>query len=136
MTDLTLATGVTLVQQDPGKKGDRKMTALPPPTLESPPSRPWYNRVPVWVWIVGVIAIALGVQAVVTGGFIDDDDPSPSEAFCNDLDDGYTLMNLWPRDVDPADFASDSYGRIAVSCPDHLEPNRAYFAQWGIDIDA
>lgn len=55
-----------------------------------------------------------------------------AEAFCSDLDDGLTMMNLWPRDMDPEEFADDAWGYVATTCPEHYEPNKDYFDSWGL----
>lgn len=57
---------------------------------------------------------------------------SLSRAFCADLDNGLTLMNLWPRDMDPEEFAGDAWGYIATTCPEHYAPNRDYFDSWDL----
>ena len=88
--------------------------------------------------IIGVIAIL--VVAAAVGSSINDDDENrklpPSEAFCKDLRSGLTIVNLWPRDEDPETYAGKAYGRMAISCPEQLERHRAYFENWGINIDA
>lgn len=57
---------------------------------------------------------------------------SVSEAFCGDLDNGLTMMNLWPRDMDPEEFANDAWGYVSTTCPEHYEANREYFDNWGL----
>ena len=83
---------------------------------------------------------AVVLTLIVVGAVIDanDDQPghmTPSEAFCSDVAKGLGPMNLI-GDEDPEDFASDAYGRMAISCPEQLEGWRAYFENWGINIDA
>lgn len=63
-----------------------------------------------------------------------DDKPTISEAFCNDLRNGATVMNLYDGS-DPQDYADDVYGRVALSCPEQLDTNeglRSYLESWGI----
>lgn len=89
---------------------------------------------PIYAWAL----IAVLVPAMVVGMVVSSDSgPSRrpdtlSGAFCTDLDNGYSLMNLWPRDQDPKDYASDAWGMIAISCPEHYDRNVAYFEQWNL----
>jgi hypothetical protein len=78
-----------------------------------------------WLTVITVLAAITACGGGEEGGPL-------SRAFCADLDNGLTLMNLWPRDQDPADFASDAWGYIATTCPEHYAPNRDYFDQWGL----
>jgi hypothetical protein len=82
------------------------------------------------------VCIVVALPALFGMGGSDGSSPSPSEAFCNDLRDGATIMNLWDRETDPEKFAGKSYGRMAISCPEQLERFRGYFEGWGINIDA
>lgn len=75
---------------------------------------------------IGAVAVAVVVAACGSSS------SSLSEAFCADLDDGLSMMNLWPRDMDPADFAEDAWGYVATTCPEHYGPNRAYFDSWDL----
>lgn len=83
-----------------------------------------------WPFIAGFLLVAV----LIGGWFWIDSQPEGSKisrAFCEDLDNGYTLMNLWPRDMDPAEFADKAWGYIATTCPEHYAPNRDYFDGWG-----
>lgn len=70
------------------------------------------------------------------------EDPSLSEAFCNDLRAGLTPMNIWQgvRDeYDPEEFADKAYGMAAISCPEQLTDNeglRVFLTNWNINPDA
>lgn len=74
-----------------------------------------------------VLALALALTACSGGG-----GSNVSQAFCNDLDDGMTMFNLMPSGADPEEFANDAWGYVQTTCPEHYEPNRAYFDQWGL----
>lgn len=71
-----------------------------------------------------------------------DEDLSPSEAFCSDLEAGLTPMNIYggvSDDYTPEEFADLAYGNAAISCPDQLTSNealRTFLQNWGIDPDA
>lgn len=90
------------------------------------------RRIPRWAWLTAG-GVALAIYAVVAN--VGDDRPTQSELFCSDLRSGLTLLNMWPRDMDPAEFAQVAYGNISTSCPEHLERNRAYFEGWGYTVD-
>lgn len=107
------------------------MNTWPPPDTE-PETRPGVPKV--WYWI-GAGFAALIAYALITNGTGNEKSLTPSEAFCADLRNGHTLMNLWPRDQDPADYAGDAYGRVSISCPEFLERNRSYFEGWGYTVD-
>lgn len=65
-----------------------------------------------------------------------------SQAFCNDLEDGLTIMNVYGGVSDqftPQEFADYAYGAAAISCPDELKDNeglRTFLEAWDIDPDA
>lgn len=85
-----------------------------------------------------LIGAVLLIAVAVSGGRSDGGgrNLSPSEAYCKDLRDGATVMNLWDREQDPQDYADDAYGRMSISCSEQLERFRGYFEEWGINIDA
>jgi hypothetical protein len=69
--------------------------------------------------------------------------PTLSEAFCNDLEAGMSVVSIYggvrENYDDPADFADSAYGMAAISCPNQLRSNtelRTFLEQWGIDPDA
>lgn len=118
------------------------MTALPPPAVPPEPKRDGLERVgdqlrkvPVWAWVVLGLVVVGVASLVMQGGDDTNDTVRPSEAFCNDLDDGASAFQLI-GDADPQRFADQAYGFMATSCPEHLERHRGYFEQWGINIDA
>lgn len=79
---------------------------------------------------------------LLLGAACSSDEPSLSEAFCNDLRDGASLFSLYAvvsRDMPPDEFADRAYGYAAISCPDQLRTNprlRDFLDAWGIDPDA
>jgi hypothetical protein len=68
--------------------------------------------------------------------------PTLSEAFCNDLQGGATLFQIYGGVQDqytPDEFADSAYGMAAISCPDELASNiglRSYLEAWDINPDA
>lgn len=64
-----------------------------------------------------------------------------SEAFCNDLEAGYTPMQIYGGVKDkytPKEFADLAFGMAAISCPDQLasnDPLRQFLINWNIDPD-
>lgn len=80
--------------------------------------------------IVMVVVIAAAAVGFVQWSKSQPEGSRLSRAFCADLDAGLTLMNLWPRDMDPAEFADDAWGYIATTCPEHYLPNKDYFDGW------
>lgn len=88
--------------------------------------------------IVGVFVAASGCGSSTDGG-------GPlSEAFCADLEDGYTPFQILGASVkdgtySPREAADRTYGWAATSCPDQLRTNealRVYLENWNIDPDA
>ena len=65
-----------------------------------------------------------------------------SQAFCKDLRDGLTPMNIYggtKRHFDgPEDFANKIHGMVLLSCPEQLDTNeslRALLVAWDINPD-
>lgn len=121
--------------------------------------KPWWQRR--WVIVLGVIFV-LFVLAGIFGSATEEDtpgnsDPTPqeispdeeeadddlllSEAFCNDLEAGFTPFQIWGGirdDREPAEMADLTYGFAAISCPAELKTNEAlriYLENWDINPD-
>ncbi len=107
-----------------------------PDSATKTPTPAWWNRIPIWIWLAAIVALAFGAIAFTNRDSDDTDNMTPSEAYCSDLRNGYTVMNLWDRDVDPEKYAGQAFGRMSISCPEQLEKYRAYFEGWNINIDA
>lgn len=77
-----------------------------------------------------LVAAAVLVVAACSG----DDFVKPSDAYCDDLRSGLTVMNLRDRDQDPAKYASLVYGRVSISCPEMFNRAdvKALMVAWGL----
>jgi hypothetical protein len=75
---------------------------------------------------------AVGVVAVLAA-CSSEGSSTPSKAFCADLRDGLTVMNL-RGSQDPKDYASDVYGRVSISCPEMFQRTdvRALMEAWNL----
>ena len=131
------------------------------------------RKTPIWVWIVGGVLVLAGLGSIVGGDdegspetqlaeTTETVEPEPveaepesegpsdaekvllSEAFCNDLSEGFSLFQLYEGGLEggsyetPEEFANLAYGFAWLSCPEQLEENeglRTYLESWGIDPD-
>lgn len=96
--------------------------------------------------VAGFVAL---VGLLVWGSFAEEeggdsggggDNPTLSEAFCNDVKAGaspYQMFASVPdRWDDMSDFADNAYGMMAISCSSELEGWRWFFEEYNINIDA
>lgn len=125
------------------------------------------RKIPIWVWIVGGVLVLAGLGSIVGG---DDEQVSPqesestaeveappseqgtdesdtlllSEAFCNDLESGLSVFQIYEGGLSsgayetPEEFADLAYGFAATTCPSQLTDNeglRGYLESWGVDPD-
>ena len=68
--------------------------------------------------VVIAVALLLGY-----GALFGRDDPSLSEAYCNDLKDGHSPNQILGSTYEPDVAADRAYGFASISCPEELRTN-------------
>jgi hypothetical protein len=132
----------------------------------SEPTEAAKKKIPIWVWIVGGVLVLAGLGSIVGGNdeqapqqeeSISEEETPPveeqseesetillSEAFCNDLESGLSLFQIYEGGLSsgayetPEEFADLAYGFAATTCEDQLTDNeglRGYLESWGVDPD-
>lgn len=96
------------------------MSELPPPRPVEQPvqkKRSWLGR---WWWPMIVAGVLSWITYSVVSGYDSSkaNTSTPSGAFCADLRNGLTVMNLWDRKESAEKYAGEVYGRVSISCPE------------------